>query len=315
MIRASIGIRDKLETYANELNELARTSARLIERIEAGQSLDPYSEVYEFQKVVPIFGITHESYGYSIRLGEDTEYAGTERIRIDYEKPVEGLLHLACIFSTEWSPSRDLGEYDEWQIFAANWLEIEHRKEHGIAETDGLTAWLLLLEGSRKIAIDHEKEKAEIIAALNERRLITGKAAEVINAGYQKVAKEAPRWFKSHWDYPVERRASSIGQINIRQQPGYGDVQIESTVIFSRKLNLGTGSLVVETPILPTAAIMAIQGKPIEKIIDDTRLHHWNIVCKNVESQIVKIKGEEKNELTIRLNRSRPEARVCFQIY
>lgn len=234
---------------------------------------------------------------------------------LDAERPVESLLNVCAAFTLPKSDDEALAAACPlFEQIAARYEKALREASGRYIETDGLTAYMLALEAAREKDVDRNLVKIEIQQALTERRLPTGLAAELIRKGWKsRLNVDGPN--TSHWDHPTGHTGRGIAKISYQHENVYEGQAIGSSVHFSSKIALEGSYLKIKTGQIPEAVIASLADKDMERLVDEERLHGWQMRTVRLISS-TKDAASSKDEININLdtNRHAPECRMCFGI-
>lgn len=232
---------------------------------------------------------------------------------LDDERPAESLFNLCAAFTLPKEEDADLiTECPFFEQIAARYEKAIREANGRYVETDGLTAYMLALEAAREKDVDRDSVRAEIQQSVRERRLPAGLAAELISKGWKsRLHVEGPN--TTHWDFPTGHIGRGIAKISYRHESVYEGKAITSSVHFSSKINLEGSQLKIRTGQIPDAVIASLENKDMERLVDEERLHGWQMRTTRLGSAIREsVAGKDEVHVTLDTNRHDPECRICF---
>ena len=312
MTKPAIGAHEQMRVHMPMLAELSRNAAKLQKYINSGAEIgDPIEELYS-HGIMHGSHLTFEIYnGRDVLALEDDPHNFLEITHSGEYHNLDMICHNLMLSKKQINGEEDLPTDSLLADIAARHEQMA-RKATNIVETDGLTCWLLALEGARQLDVDRDAMLTEIRSALNKRRLPRGEAATYISQGWQR-RQTSLRLGRSpntvDWDHDGIHR-SALARITFKPEQVYEGPAITSDIIFARRFEIIGKQIHVEAEI-PDAAFQALQGMPIEKVIDDDRLHGWNLKVSGAK------RTDEPNtglppRLYLDTNRDDPECRMCF---
>jgi hypothetical protein len=322
-MRPYVGTRDQIDAHMHALERLD-AAARRIERIlQKNEEIDdPIAKAYEcglfqcipFLRIVPDGGDCD-----ALTLDDDIVHP----VRLDYRNPEQFLWELAQCFRLPPHP----GEYHPWHEAVAARFEKERRQAMTgtVVEADGFTAWVLAMEGMRGADTDAslvERVKTEIAASITERRMPEGDALTCILKGHARhtTGKDPMIATSVHWDHSHDRRYSAIAKIDLSSMRAYDSVRIRADSRFSSQSTLTHSVLKLSLSGIPDATVLSLPGKPLDAIINDPRLHGWNVTVRGVmrhERNILTNNngiptGKETVQVDLDTDRGDDHTRLCF---
>jgi len=322
-MRPYVGTRDQIDAHMHVLEKLDAAARRIEGILEKNEEIeDPIAQAYEcglFQ-CIPFLRIIPDGDCDALTLDDDIVHP----IRLDHRNPEQLLWELAQCFRLPPHPS----EYHPWHEAVAARYEKERRQAMSgtVIETDGFTAWVLAMEGMRGSAPHPsviEQVRTEIAACITERRMPEGDALAYMRKGHARhtTGNDSMISASVHWDHSHDRRYSAIAKIDVSSMQGYDGIRTRADARFSSQCSLTFSVLKLSLPGIPDATVLSLPGKSLDTIINDPRLHGWNITVRGVmrhERGSIKnqngIPIKETVQVDLDTDRGDDHTRLCFMV-
>lgn len=316
-MRPAIGTRDQLHAHVSLLMDLGKIAQRLEKSLKSGEQIeDPIAKIYEIGLMsrFPFFEVRAERNGQVLTLDDDSIYP----ITLDYEAPEQSLWEIAQCFKL---PGKD-EDYHCWHEGIAARAEKARRRfsAEEIIETDGLTCWILALEGMKGRNLSagkYDEIRLKIAQALRDREPVTEEALEYVRKGFSLHREKSSRETRStsHWEYEHQPSYSAIAQANIWTDVKYEGRCLKSSLRLNSQATLEWQALTFNLKGIPDSTIMALPGKTLEKVINDDRLHGWGVKATGVQrcNRTKNAKGDLV-ELQLSTNRGEDETLMSFSV-
>lgn len=298
-MKVNVGEQDQIHAIMPLLEEMSKEAKKVIKLIQQGDEPEStFEAIYPVISKFPFLEINH-------RTGEITLNDGTPLgLNFKDEDPTEESLDILHAFVLQ----KDDFEIDTLPAYLSSMASIyekekrNHRKGK-IIETDGLTCYILALEGSRNKDVDEETIRKDIQNSIKERTLLSDETASFVSAGYKAAIKKN----FVHWDYPF-RKGQTIAKIYFKESFNYEGPTIYAEIKINSKTEFLQDEISLKNQDIPESYFNSLSHRPIEEVVDDERLHGWGYTTESVTRKTV----NNENILNIWVDRQSDDRRLAF---
>ena len=143
-----------------------------------------------------------------------------------------------------------------------------------------------------------------------------GAALDFIRKGHRRHADPGTQLASGviHWEYDDSSDYSAIAKIELASDLAYEGVKIRSNARFSSRYSLEGSILKLRIPAIPEATALSLNGKTMEQVVNDPRLHGWGWTVRGLirNNREKDPSGAEISDIHLDTNRGSDATRLCF---